>query len=155
MGSIEALLPLLESTKVCTESMCGEHFGVGIGVAAVRMMIGGGMLPLPSRCPFGVTASEYIFISGEKTHGDCKARATETILQNRHYSLGLLGTLPNGDYILWAILRLAHHFERHKANVTNFQEAFSPAFFCSVFLGIRRLELHLLGSGKEFPRKGR
>lgn len=46
--------------------MCGEHFGVGIGVAAVRMIIGGGMLPLPSRCPFGVTASEYIFISEQK-----------------------------------------------------------------------------------------
>lgn len=39
---------------------------MGIGVAAVRMMMGGGMLPLPSRCPFGVTVSEYIFISVEK-----------------------------------------------------------------------------------------
>lgn len=57
---------------MCTESMCGEHFGVGIGVAAVRMIIGGGMLPLPSRCPFGVTASEYIFISGEKGREDTR-----------------------------------------------------------------------------------
>lgn len=66
-GSIEALLPLLESTKGCTVSMCGEHFGVGIGVAAVRRMMGGGMLPLPSRCPLGVTAREYIFNSGKGT----------------------------------------------------------------------------------------
>lgn len=63
MGSSEALLPLLESPRACRESRCGEHFGVGIGVAAVRMMMGGGMAPLPSRCPLGVTASEYIFIS--------------------------------------------------------------------------------------------
>lgn len=69
--------------------MCGEHFGVGIGVAAVRMIIGGGMLPLPSRCPFGVTASEYIFISGEKgrentwwmfSQGDSNHPSKQTLL---------------------------------------------------------------------------
>lgn len=45
-------------------SKFGELLGVGMGVAAVRMMTGGGRLPRPSRCPLGVTAKEYIFISG-------------------------------------------------------------------------------------------
>lgn len=38
-----------------------------MGVAAVCMMSGGGRLPLPSRCPLGVTASEYIFISASRS----------------------------------------------------------------------------------------
>ena len=63
-GSTELLLPRRESRRPGAASRCGELLGVGMGVAAVRMMRGGGKLPWPSRCPLGVTASEYIFISG-------------------------------------------------------------------------------------------
>lgn len=63
-GSTELLLPRRESRRLGAASRFGELFGVGMGVAAVRMMTGGGRLPRPSRCPLGVTAREYIFISG-------------------------------------------------------------------------------------------
>lgn len=63
-GSTELLLPRRESRRLLAVSRFGELLGVGLGVAAVRMMTGGGRLPRPSRCPLGVTAREYIFISG-------------------------------------------------------------------------------------------
>lgn len=62
-GSTGPLLPCCESRRTWATSRCGELLGVGIGVAAVCVMRGGGRLPRPSRCPLGVTASEYIFIS--------------------------------------------------------------------------------------------
>ena len=63
-GSMELLLPRRESRRLWAMSRLGELLGVGMGVAAVCMMTGGGRLPRPSRCPLGVMAREYIFISG-------------------------------------------------------------------------------------------
>lgn len=56
-------LPRLDSSKLKMESVPRELFGVGIGVAAVRMMIGGGKLPRESTCPFADIIREYIFNS--------------------------------------------------------------------------------------------
>lgn len=63
-GSTELLLPRRESRRPWAVSRLGELLGVGMGVAAVCMMTGGGRLPRPSRCPLGVVAREHIFISG-------------------------------------------------------------------------------------------
>lgn len=48
-GSTEPLLLRRESRRAWATSRCGELLGVGIGVAAVCVMRGGGRLPRPSR----------------------------------------------------------------------------------------------------------
>ena len=80
---MELLLPRRESRGPGASSRCGELLGVGMGVAAVRMIRGGGRRPRPSRGPLGVTASEYIFISrgggrGEATRA-CRAPRKERL----------------------------------------------------------------------------
>lgn len=84
--------------------MCGEHFGVGIGVAAVRMIIGGGMLPLPSRCPFGVTASEYIFISGEKGRENTRWMLSYSYRNHSSEWTLLLGSSRNSAKWRWNVV---------------------------------------------------
>lgn len=62
-------LPRLDSVKPNTDSGPSELFGVGMGVAAVRMMIGGGKVPRGSTCPFADIIREYIFnsVGGSKS----------------------------------------------------------------------------------------
>lgn len=62
-GSIEIPLPRLDSVKLYTDSGPRELFGVGMGVAAVCMMIGVGKVPRGSTCPFVEIIREYIFNS--------------------------------------------------------------------------------------------
>jgi len=63
-------LPRLDSVKLNTDSGPRELFGVGMGVAAVCMMIGGGKVPRGSTCPFADIIREYIFNSiGENERG--------------------------------------------------------------------------------------
>lgn len=56
---METPLPRLDSV----DSGPRELLGVGMGVAAVRMMIGGGKVPRRSTCPFADIIREYIFSS--------------------------------------------------------------------------------------------
>lgn len=66
-----------------------ELFGVGMGVAAVRIIIGGAIMPRGSMWPLAVIIREYIFSSAEEekylSSSSCLYLALTIKEENQHY----------------------------------------------------------------------
>ena len=84
LGSMDTLLPRRESPNPSMDSGPREPLGVGMGVAAVRMMMGGASEPLGSTWPLADIISILSSVERDDLRGERER------LRERRYLAGLL-----------------------------------------------------------------